>query len=197
MLDLPDRSVLVLGLDHWEMRGKAAFQKIEEPRLQRLLYLRLKDDDRIVGDKPPELRTPPIDKRDPEIAFSSRSRDRVSAMVCLRSDCRRSAEPSDGWFGFRTWKRRSAQSMSALTAKSGRPRRSASFAAARTATCRTSSGGASCIKTSAARRRTRPTSGRRTVQEADVARRFRGQRGWGAAVRRLRDAEPRCHWKGE
>jgi hypothetical protein len=65
MLDLPDRSVLVLGLDHWEMRGKAAFQKIEEPRLQRLLYLRLKDDDRIVGDKPPELRTPPIDKRDP------------------------------------------------------------------------------------------------------------------------------------
>ena len=57
MLDLPDRSVLVLGLDHWEMRGKAAFQKIEEPRLQRLLYLRLKDDDRIVGDKPPELRT--------------------------------------------------------------------------------------------------------------------------------------------
>src|SRR5271166_6417231 len=65
MLDLPDRSVLVLGLDHWEMRGKAAFQKIEEPRLQRLLYLRLKDDDRIVGDKPPELRTPPIDKPDP------------------------------------------------------------------------------------------------------------------------------------
>jgi hypothetical protein len=67
MLDLPDRSVLVLGLDHWEMRGKAAFQKIEEPRLQRLLYLRLQDDDRIVGDKPPELRTPPIDKRDPRL----------------------------------------------------------------------------------------------------------------------------------
>jgi Domain of unknown function (DUF1998) len=65
MLDLPDRSVLVLGIDHWEMRGRAAFQKIEEARLQRLLYLRLKDDDRIVGDKPPELRSPPIDKRDP------------------------------------------------------------------------------------------------------------------------------------
>ena len=55
MLDLPDRSVLVLGLDQWEMQGKGAFQKIEEPRLQRLLHLRLKDDDRIVGDKPPEL----------------------------------------------------------------------------------------------------------------------------------------------
>ena len=33
--------------------------------MQRLLHLRLKDDDRIVGDKPPDLRTPPIDKGDP------------------------------------------------------------------------------------------------------------------------------------
>jgi hypothetical protein len=65
MLDLPERSVLVLGLDHWEMQGTGAFQRIEEPRLQRLLHLRLKDDQRIVGDKPPELRTPPIDKGDP------------------------------------------------------------------------------------------------------------------------------------
>ena len=64
MLDLPDRSVLVLGLDHWEMQGKGAFQRIEEPRLQRLLHLRLKDDDRIVGDKPLDLRTPPIDRGD-------------------------------------------------------------------------------------------------------------------------------------
>ena len=65
MLDLPDRSVLVLGLDQWEMQGRGTFQKIEEPRLQRLLHLRLKDDDRIGGDKPPELRTPPINKGDP------------------------------------------------------------------------------------------------------------------------------------
>lgn len=65
MLDLPDRSVLVLGLDQWEMQGRGAFQKIEEPRLQRLLHLRLKDDDRIAGDKPPEFRTPPINKQDP------------------------------------------------------------------------------------------------------------------------------------
>ena len=63
---------------------------------------------------------------------------------------------ADGWFGSRTWKRRSAQSMSALTARSGRPRRSASFAAARTATCRISNGGAWCIKISAARGRRRP-----------------------------------------
>jgi hypothetical protein len=51
MLDLPERSVLVLGLDHWEMQGTGTFQRIEEPRLQRLLHLRLKDDQRIVGDK--------------------------------------------------------------------------------------------------------------------------------------------------
>ena len=25
MLDLPDRSVLVLGLDHWEMQGQGGF----------------------------------------------------------------------------------------------------------------------------------------------------------------------------
>src|SRR5271157_2106554 len=65
MLDLPDRSVLVLGLDQWEMQGKETFQKIEEPRLQRLLHLWLQEDDRIAGDKPPEFRTPPINKQDP------------------------------------------------------------------------------------------------------------------------------------
>jgi Domain of unknown function (DUF1998) len=65
MLDLPERSVLVLGLDHWEMFGTGTFKVIEEPRLQRLLHQRLKDDARIVGDRPPELRTPPIDAGDP------------------------------------------------------------------------------------------------------------------------------------
>ena len=51
------------------MHGTGAFQPIEEPRLQRLLYLRLKEegDGRIAGDKPPELRTPPIDPGDPKV----------------------------------------------------------------------------------------------------------------------------------
>ena len=51
MLDLPDRSVLVMGLDHWDMKGKDTFKPIEEPRLQRLLYSRLRgeDDARLVG----------------------------------------------------------------------------------------------------------------------------------------------------
>ena len=45
MLDLPDRSVLVMGLDHWDMRGKDTFKLIEEPRLQRLLYARLANEE--------------------------------------------------------------------------------------------------------------------------------------------------------
>jgi hypothetical protein len=65
MLDLPERSVLVQGLDHWEMFGTGTFQVIEEPRLARLLHQRLSDDGRLVADRPPELRTPPIDAGDP------------------------------------------------------------------------------------------------------------------------------------
>jgi hypothetical protein len=66
MLDLPERSVLVLGLDHWEMFGTGTFKVIQESRLQRLLHQRLKDDSRIIGDRPPEFRTPPIDAGDPK-----------------------------------------------------------------------------------------------------------------------------------
>lgn len=66
MLDLPERSVLVMGLDHWEMFGTGTFKVIEEVRLARLLHQRLKDDGRLVADRPPELRTPPIDAGDPK-----------------------------------------------------------------------------------------------------------------------------------
>jgi hypothetical protein len=66
MIDLPERSVLVQGLDHWEMHGAGTFRVIEEPRLARLLHQRLKDDGRLVSDRPPELRTPPIDAGDPK-----------------------------------------------------------------------------------------------------------------------------------
>ena len=64
MLDLPDRSVLVMGLDHWDQR-RDAFRLIEEPRLSRLLRLRLQDDDRLATTGDPQLRTPPLDLRDP------------------------------------------------------------------------------------------------------------------------------------
>ena len=40
MLDLPERSVLIQGLDHWEMFGTGTFHVIEEPRLARLLHQR-------------------------------------------------------------------------------------------------------------------------------------------------------------
>lgn len=64
MLDLPDRSVLVLGLDHWDQR-RDAFRLIEEPRLSRLLRLRLEGDSRLATSGDPQLRTPPLDLRDP------------------------------------------------------------------------------------------------------------------------------------
>ncbi len=64
MLDLPDRSVLVMGLDDWDQRG-GAFRLIEEPRLSRLLRLRLEGDSRLATSGDPQLRTPPLDVRDP------------------------------------------------------------------------------------------------------------------------------------
>ena len=64
MLDLPDRSVLVMGLDYWDQR-RDAFRLIEEPRLSRLLRLRLENDERLETTGDPQLRTPPLDLRDP------------------------------------------------------------------------------------------------------------------------------------
>ena len=61
MLDLPERSVLVLGLDHWEMNGKDTFRVIEERRLSQLLEERLGRDGRIGQGKKLTLRTPPVD----------------------------------------------------------------------------------------------------------------------------------------
>ena len=61
MVDLPDRSVMVRGLDDWEMGSKGAFRIIEEQRLVRLLEERLRGDPRIAAGKPLSLRTPPVD----------------------------------------------------------------------------------------------------------------------------------------
>lgn len=69
MLDLPDYSVLVMGLQDWEYRGKNAVQPIEEPRLARLLERRLatETDGRFSPGKPLTFRTPPIDPGDPKM----------------------------------------------------------------------------------------------------------------------------------
>jgi hypothetical protein len=93
MLDLPERSVLVQGLDHWEMFGIGTFKVIEEPRLARLLHQRLSDDGRLVADRPPELRTPPTDAGDPK-RKSPGIKATVFPLVCLRCDRRRSTQSS-------------------------------------------------------------------------------------------------------
>lgn len=61
MVDLPERSVMVGGLDGWEMGAKGAFRPVEERRLVQLLEERLRGDPRIARDRPLSLRTPPID----------------------------------------------------------------------------------------------------------------------------------------
>ena len=59
MMDLPTRSVVVSGLDHWD-NAKAAFKRIEEPRLAALLHSVLTQNNRWDATKPVQFRTPPI-----------------------------------------------------------------------------------------------------------------------------------------
>src|SRR5277367_2988061 len=67
MVDLPDRSVIISGLDDWEMRGAKAFRAIEEPRLVELLRERLTEDGRWQAGRPLSLRTPPLGTTDPRV----------------------------------------------------------------------------------------------------------------------------------
>jgi hypothetical protein len=59
MVDLPTRSVLIGGLERWDMRERA-FKPISEPRLTQLLERRLKDTNRLAPEKTLSLRTPPL-----------------------------------------------------------------------------------------------------------------------------------------
>ena len=59
MIDLPTRSVVVGGLDVWDMRA-GSFATIGEPRLTARLEKLLKDQGRLDGAKSLSLRTPPI-----------------------------------------------------------------------------------------------------------------------------------------
>jgi len=59
MLDLPTRSVLVGGLERWQMQERA-FKPIVEPRLAELLERRLKEIGHLDGDRKLSLRTPPL-----------------------------------------------------------------------------------------------------------------------------------------
>jgi hypothetical protein len=59
MIDLPTRSVIVGGLEHWEMRPDA-FKAIPEPRLATRLEQLLKAQGRFDEGKSLSLRTPPV-----------------------------------------------------------------------------------------------------------------------------------------
>jgi hypothetical protein len=59
MIDLPTRSVVVGGLDLWDMRG-GAFTTIPEPRLTMRLEKLLKDQHRLDEGKNLSIRTPPL-----------------------------------------------------------------------------------------------------------------------------------------
>jgi hypothetical protein len=65
MIDLPTRSVLVGGLDLWEMKGDA-FSTIPEPRLTARLEQLLKQQGRLDQAKSLSLRTPPISDNRPD-----------------------------------------------------------------------------------------------------------------------------------
>lgn len=59
MVDLPTRSVLIGGLERWDMRENS-FKPIAEPRLTELIERRLKETHRLAEDKTLTLRTPPL-----------------------------------------------------------------------------------------------------------------------------------------
>ena len=59
MIDLPTRSVVVGGLEQWDMRGDA-FTTIPEPRLTMRLEQLLKDQGRLDQGARLSLRTPPV-----------------------------------------------------------------------------------------------------------------------------------------
>jgi hypothetical protein len=145
MLDLPERSVLVQGLDHWEMFGTGTFHVIEEPRLARLLHQRLKDDGRLVADRPPELRTPPIDPGDPR-----RNSPGIKATVFPRwfaCDAIAGDPPiAADWCVFRISSLQNVSNTKATMASDERHHRYDLFVAAKMVTCRTSIGATSSIR---------------------------------------------------
>ena len=59
MLDLPTRSVLVGGLERWEMR-QGAFKLVEEPRLSKMIERTLKAAGRLDPACALSFRTPPL-----------------------------------------------------------------------------------------------------------------------------------------
>jgi hypothetical protein len=68
MVDFPDASVLVAGLDHWSYDPNN-LQRIEEPRLAAKLAILLADPETGVRPPPPDLRAPPPASDQPQGRF--------------------------------------------------------------------------------------------------------------------------------
>jgi hypothetical protein len=65
MVDLPTRSVVVGGLEQWEMKG-GSFTVLSEPRLQERLQKLLRDRNQLDPAKSLTLRTPPLAETSPD-----------------------------------------------------------------------------------------------------------------------------------
>ena len=59
MVDLPTRSVVIGGLELWDMRP-GTFETISEPRLAQRLERLLRDQNKLPAEKNLGLRTPPV-----------------------------------------------------------------------------------------------------------------------------------------
>ena len=162
MLDLPDRSVLVMGLDHWDQRS-GAFRLIEEPRLSRLLRLRLQDDSRLATTGDPQLRTPPLDVRDPRQGIAQDQSNCLSALVRVRRGTGRPVGSAAARALSATGSSEAARLSAAMTVSGGAFRLSVSFADARSAIFKTLIGVAWFTKTHSAAKVVRSQSGSRTV----------------------------------
>ena len=139
MVDLPDRSVIVSGLDDWDMRGPQAFKAIEEPRLTEVLRERLSQDGRWPAGRPLSLRTPPLGNTDPRLPSPS-MQDAFFRRGLPARNPRLRMRGAGEWCDGRNWNRYGDGSGSMILGNGSRSRQSASFADAKTGTCRTSIG---------------------------------------------------------
>lgn len=64
MVDLPTRSVIVGGLERWDMRD-GGWKTINEPRISQMLEVQLRGQKRLADDQRLTLRTPPLDPQIP------------------------------------------------------------------------------------------------------------------------------------
>jgi hypothetical protein len=96
MVDLPTRSVVIGGLEQWDMRG-GGFTILSEPRLQERLEKLLKDRNRLEPSKSLSLRTPPIT----EVALNGEPRGISSAIFPAWFVCEEVDVLGTGPAGFR------------------------------------------------------------------------------------------------